>query len=76
MQKRIVKLGERYKILLPCSEVCMAMGVANRRMTVVLQRTEWGHQAQLYEGGSVFSSPILPGEAGIYYDGRDFYYYE
>ena len=59
--------GERVKVRLPWSEVCMHLGVAGRVMSVEL--VEGGSAVQLYdEDGDPYSFPILPGEAGFYRD--------
>lgn len=71
-RRRVVKAGDRVRLLMPHSEVCMHMRVAGLTMTVdLIGGTYPGGQtyvvAQLRnEDGSVFSSPIGTGEAGIY----------
>jgi hypothetical protein len=76
-----VRHGDRVRLKLPFSEVCMHLRVAGEVMTVVVIR-DWypnGHprfMARLYdESGRRFSFPILTAEAGIYgYDDKMFYY--
>jgi hypothetical protein len=86
-EKRYVRPGERVKMLMPWSEVCMHMRVHDTVMEVEFILKEWPDHtsatAQLYKDGRPFSSPILYGEAGFYHEGGNdafrigegFYYY-
>ncbi|MBD0670042.1 hypothetical protein [Streptomyces sp. CBMA156] len=59
---RRVKVGQRLKVKLPHSEVCMHMRVADQVMEVEIL----AEAVQLYKDGQKFSGPILLGEAGVY----------
>jgi hypothetical protein len=64
-QSTDIVAGLKYKTILPSSEVCMHMRVAGKPMLVELLPGR--HAVQLYTPDGVpFSSPILPGEAGVY----------
>ena len=71
-RRRVVKAGDRVRLLMPYSEVCMHMQVAGRVMTVeLIGGTYAGGQtyivAQLRnDDESAFSAPIGTGEAGLY----------
>lgn len=60
--------GDRVRLVLPYSEVCMHMRVAGRAMLVEVR--EGGAQI-LNDDGSAFSFPITHGEAGILTHGQD-----
>jgi hypothetical protein len=60
-----VRPGDRVRLLLPHSEVCMHMGVAGRVMTVEVTTGEHPTAQLLNDDGSRFSFPILTAEAGI-----------
>jgi hypothetical protein len=76
-----VRAGDRFRLELPCSEVCMHMHVAGKVMTVEVIRGRHSDgrpsfAAQLYgDNGQPFSIPILTAEAGIYGYGDDMFYY-
>lgn len=71
-QRRRVPFGEPRRLLLPWSEVCLHMGVADRVMLGVLREDG---MVQLYrEDGTRFSAPITAGEAGVYHDRKIGYY--
>lgn len=73
--KTWIKPGEKGRGMMPWSEVCMHMRVSDTVMEFELLET--GEMVQLIAGnGEKFSAPILPGEAGIYQDGKKrlFYY--
>jgi hypothetical protein len=76
-----VCLGDRVRLELPYSEVCMHMRVAGRVMTVEVIGGEFpdGRQwyaAQLHhDDGRPFSAPILTGEAGIHGYGDEMHCY-
>jgi hypothetical protein len=76
--RRYVDPGETVSMELAHSEVCMYMQVAGKRMDVRLQGEGWRASAQiLTASGGDFSIPILPGEAGFYFDretGRHYFY--
>jgi hypothetical protein len=55
--------GDRHAVTLPYSEVCIHMRVAGRTAEVELSRN--GRQAQIFMDGQPFSTPVLPGEAGL-----------
>lgn len=60
-----IRPGERIKVRLPWSEVCMHMRVAGKVMAAEL--TADGSGIQLYDDeGDQFSFPITLGEAGFY----------
>jgi hypothetical protein len=70
-----VRPGDRVRLELPCSEVCMSMRVAGKVMTVVVTTGRYP-MAQLIDGeGHEFSGPITTGEAGIYGYGAEMYAY-
>ena len=70
-----VNVGDVIRLRLPYSEVCIHMRVAGKPMNVQLLQEGSYPVAQLLNGdGSRFSSPILPGEAGIYTDGAGRHY--
>lgn len=57
--------GQRVRVRLPWSEVCMHLRVAGKVMTCEL--VEGGSAVQLYdEEGDPYSFPITPGEAGFF----------
>src|SRR5947199_4498884 len=68
-----LRVGDFVRVRLPHSEVCMHMQVAGKSMRVQLLQDGSYPVAQLItDSGLRFSSPILPGEAGIFAadDGR------
>lgn len=74
-------IGYRGRKTMPCSEVCMHMGVADHEIDFEIMANE---MVQLYITDDdvtphalpqPFSSSILPGEAGIYQDDEGLYYY-
>jgi hypothetical protein len=65
--------GDRVRLVLPHSEVCMHMRVAGTRM---LAEVREGGVQLLNPDGSPFSFPILHGEAGVYRDSRGLYAYD
>lgn len=70
-----VQIGDRVEVELPCSEVCMHMGVAGKRMLVEITDALY-HKAQLWTlDGEKFSFPVAVYEAGIYRDESGFYFY-
>lgn len=71
MSKQRVNPGTMYSKIMPHSEVCMHIRVAGRRMVFTL--TDRG-SVQLWKRGRHYSSPILPGEAGVYQDEEGWYY--
>ena len=73
---RTVRPGDRVRIELPYSEVCMHMRLAGRVMDVRMTEGRYPMAQLLNPDGSEFSAPILTAEAGIYGDvDRGFYYY-
>jgi len=72
-----VNPGERVEVVAPYSEACLAMRVAGTRMLVELLVSRHGFtSAQLYTvAGERFSAPVLPGEAGLFRDDQDRYYF-
>lgn len=70
MPKRYVNVGDKVRVRLPWSEVCMHMGVAGREMFV----RPLASTAQLIDdNGREFSFPITLGEAGFYTDSAGIY---
>jgi hypothetical protein len=65
---RTVRPGDRVRIELPYSEVCMHMRVAGRVMDVRMTDGRYPMAQLLNSDGSEFSFPITTGEAGIYGD--------
>lgn len=66
-----VQPGQRFTKIMPATEVCMSMKITDQSFECELLP----HNAvQLWKDGRHFSSPILPGEAGLYNDGNGFYY--
>ena len=73
---RTVRPGDRVRIELPYSEVCMHMRVAGRVMDVRMTEGRYPMAQLLSPDGSEFSAPILTAEAGIFGDvERGFYCY-
>ena len=73
---RTIQPGDRVRLELPYSEVCMHMRVAGRVMDVRMTGGRYPMAQLLNPDGSEFSFPITTGEAGIYGDiERGFYYY-
>jgi hypothetical protein len=76
-----VRAGDRVRLELPFSEVCMHMRVAGQVMTVEVIGGTYADgrpsfTAQLHrDDGQPFSFPILTAEAGIYGYGDDMYCY-
>ena len=68
-----IKPGEWGRALMPHSEVCMHMQIAGKVMPFhfVSERCV----QLLNEDGTMFSFPILTGEAGIFQDVQGYYYY-
>lgn len=66
------KVGERHSIIVAHSECAMSMCVAGKlfEFEMVSDRC-----CQLYHNGLKFSSPILNGEAGIFDNNGNHYYY-
>ena len=68
MTQQYVTPGQRVRMELPFSEVCMHMQVAGKVMVVQLLDREYP-MAQLHrDDGTEFSAPITTGEAGFYWD--------
>lgn len=80
-QRVNICVGDMGRKVLCYSEVCMHMQVAGTMMPFLLMPSEsWGACVQLFrdepDGGvSMFSSPIMTGEAGIFKDDQGYYYY-
>jgi hypothetical protein len=73
---RTVGPGDRVRLELPHSEVCMHMRVAGRVMDVRMTEGRYPMAQLLNSDGSEFSFPIGTGEAGIFGDlDRGFYCY-
>lgn len=73
---RAVRPGDRVRIELPYSEVCMHMRVAGKAMDVRMTGGRYPMAQLLNPDGTEFSAPILTSEAGIYGDvERGFYFY-
>jgi hypothetical protein len=73
--KRYVRPGEDVTVMLPHSEVCLSMRVADRIARVRLEPS--GRSAQImFRDGRPFSFPVLRGEAGLYEDENGVYGYE
>lgn len=69
-------IGERVKLIGCYSEVMMHFGLAGKPIEVSLEQARMINGtivpgravAQVYVDGKPFSSPILPSEAGFFYD--------
>jgi len=70
-----VRPGDRVRLLLPHSEVCIHMRVAGRVMTVEVTTGEYPTAQLLNDDGSRFSFPILTAEAGIFSSAGSLYCY-
>ncbi len=69
-----VEPGKKYRVLMPYSEVCMFMQIADKPMLIEMINEKYP-VIQLYkEDGSIYSFPITTGEAGVYYNSEDGYY--
>lgn len=75
-RKRYIQPGEKVRVEVPHSEVCIYMRVAGQVIDVEILPTEHGFCAQLWRDGREFSSPVTDGEAGVYYDEEGPYVYE
>lgn len=64
--------GQRGKAKMPASEVCMHMHIVGEEMEFLFLSS--GRAVQLFKDGREFSSPILPGEAGLFQDHEGYYY--
>lgn len=71
--KVYVEPGDTFSVVLPWSEVCLAMRVAETRMTCTLGTGDWP-SVQLWKDGRRFSGPITTGEAGLYRDDAGRFY--
>ena len=69
----VILPGEFVELTVGYSEVCMHMRVAGQRMTAQLLDSRYP-AVQLYQDGRPFSSPITPGEAGLYCDEHGRFY--
>lgn len=67
MERVFVESGKEYVGTMPHSEVCMHMRVAGTKMRFELVRPQ-SVQLRVLSTGAAFSSTILPGEAGLYWD--------
>jgi len=67
--------GNRVRMELPFSEVCMHMQVAGKVMTVELLDREYPMAQLFHDNGHEFSAPITCGEAGFYWDCQTRSYY-
>ena len=73
---RAIRPGDRVRLELPYSEVCMHMRVAGRVMDVRMTEGRYPMAQLLNADSSEFSFPITTGEAGIFGDvDRGFYCY-
>ena len=70
-----VRPGDRVRLLLPHSEVCMHMRVAGRVMAVEVTTGEYPTAQLLNDDGSCFSFPILTAEAGVFGSAGSLYCY-
>lgn len=61
----VVTPGVRVELILPHSEVYMHMRVAGKRAFVTLSDSEYPMAQISKKDGTPFSSPVLPGEAGV-----------
>lgn len=59
-----LKVGDRVRLGVSYSKVCVSMGVAGQALEVEVLK----NGVQLYKDGRPFSSPIAWGEAGLYTD--------
>jgi hypothetical protein len=71
-KKQDIEVGKRYVGIMPHSEVCLHMRIADRPMELELLPS--GRMVQLFVGNAPYSIPITYGEAGLYHEGsvRDF----
>ncbi|WP_280404770.1 hypothetical protein [Nocardia brasiliensis] len=65
MDRIKLRVGDRVRLTLPCSEVMLHMRLAEQVMEVEVLD---GSMAQLWQGGEKVSFPVTWGEAGIYSD--------
>jgi len=72
--KTYVRPGDFFTVTLPWSEVCIAIRVAEKRMTAELLTTI-PPMVQLWEDGRHYSASITTGEAGLYRDDDGYYGY-
>lgn len=62
----LVGYGDRFRTIMPFSEVCLHMKIAGKEMIVQVLNSI---SAQVYTlEGEEFSAPITTGEAGVYTD--------
>jgi len=65
--------GERGQTVMPHSEVMIHMRLAGQTLCFTYLGTCRGVQVE--RDGRPFSSPVCPGEAGIYFDSAGAFYY-
>lgn len=73
-QKITIKPGEYGLKEIPYSEVCRSMQIAGEFLQFQVTTGDYP-MVQLFKEGKPFSFPITLGEAGIYRDGEELYYY-
>ncbi|MFE3205752.1 hypothetical protein [Embleya sp. NPDC059237] len=64
--RKPLRVGDRVRVRLPWSEVCLHMRVADREMDVEVLADGMAQLRTL--DGALFSAPITWGEAGVYRD--------
>lgn len=75
--------GQTGRAIMPHSEVCMHMRIADKPMYFIFNIVGYMNNGidgiamvqLLDENNNFFSSPILASEAGVYKDDMGFYYY-
>jgi|WetSurMetagenome_2_1015567.scaffolds.fasta_scaffold394956_1 hypothetical protein len=84
MEKTRVVVGQKYRVELPYSEVCLSMRVAGKVGEIELIPRYFSdsdgnencyYVAQIFFNGEPWSAPILDGEAGFYHDAKGYYAY-
>jgi hypothetical protein len=73
-QKITIKPGEFGLKEMPYSEACMHMKIAGEFLQFQITESQYP-MVQLFKEGRPFSFPVTLGEAGIYRDGEELYYY-
>ena len=73
-ETRDIAVGESGRGLMPWSEVCMHMQIADKVFDFVIVGEKYP-MAQLMQNGREYSIPILLGEAGIYRRADNSMYY-
>ncbi len=75
MAQTFIKPGDTVEVILPHSEVCMHMKVAGKRAKVELTKAQHPAAQIRRQDDTPFSFPVSYGEAGLYWDETQGYYY-